>query len=387
MTQTRSLTIFGATGSVGESTLNLVRECNGRFRLKGLTANSNHQELSRLALEFKPELVVIADDAYYQPLADSLTGTGIEVRAGRQALVELAREPVDCVVGAIVGIAGLAPVYAAVQAGQQIALANKETLVAAGHIIMPLLAQTAATILPVDSEHSAIFQCLRGEQPEAVEDITLTASGGPFRQLTRQQMISVSREQALAHPNWSMGQKVTIDSATLMNKGLELIEAKWLFGLAPDRIKAVIHPQSVIHGLVNFKDGSCLAHLGAADMRIPISYALDYPNRLAWQAETLDLVQLAQLDFAAIDFDRFPCFALARQAMAAEPEAAVILNAANEIAVAAFLADQISYLQIADVVDSALTHFSGCAQTTNIDDVICLDQDVRRFLSAQPQLC
>ena len=385
--QTRSLTIFGATGSVGESTLKLVRECNGRFRLKGLSAHSNYQELSRLALEFRPELVVIADDTHYNALKDSLAGTDIEVRAGSQALIELARQPVDCVVGAIVGIAGLAPLYAAVQAGQKIALANKETLVAAGHIIMPLLAETGATILPVDSEHSAIFQCLRGEQSAAVQDITLTASGGPFRQLTRQQMSTVSREQALAHPNWSMGPKVTIDSATLMNKGLELIEAKWLFGLGPEQIKAVIHPQSVVHGLVNFKDGSCLAHLGAADMRIPISYALDYPQRLSWQADTLDLVQLAQLDFAAIDFDRFPCFALARQAMAAEPEQAVVLNAANEIAVAAFLADKIGYLQIADVVEGALTRFFGYAQTLSIEDVILLDQDVRHFLSAQPQLC
>ena len=387
MTQTRSLTIFGATGSVGESTLNLVHECTGRFGIKGLTAHSNYQKLSQLALEFRPDCVVIADDAYYRPLADSLSGTGIDVRAGHQALIELAGEPVDCVIGAIVGIAGLAPVYAAVQAGQQIALANKETLVAAGHIIMPLVKEAGATLLPIDSEHSAIFQCLKNESSAAIQDITLTASGGPFRQFTRQQMGQVSRTQALAHPNWSMGPKVTIDSATLMNKGLELIEAKWLFGLAPDDIKAVIHPQSVVHGLVNFKDGSCLAHLGAADMRIPISYALDYPHRLSWQAERLDLIQLAQLDFAAIDTDRFPCFALARQAMAAEPEHAVVLNAANEIAVAAFLADDIRYLQIADVVDSALEHFSGCAPTTSIDDVISLDQTVRRFLSAQPNLC
>ena len=385
--QTRSLTIFGATGSVGESTLNLVRECNGRFRLKALTAHTNYQELSRLALEFRPEIVVISDDIHYSALKDTLNGTGIEVRAGSQALVDLARLPVDCVVGAIVGIAGLAPLYAAVQAGQQIALANKETLVAAGHIIMPLLAEAGATILPVDSEHSAVFQCLRGEQNAAVENITLTASGGPFRQLNRQQMSMVSREQALAHPNWSMGPKVTIDSATLMNKGLELIEAKWLFGLAPDQIKAVIHPQSIVHGLVNFKDGSCLAHLGAADMRIPISYALDYPHRLSWRADTLDLVQLAQLDFAAIDFDLFPCFALARQAMAAEPEQSIVLNAANEVAVAAFLSDKIDYLQIADVVEDALTRFSGCAKTVTIEDVISLDQDVRRFLSERPQMC
>lgn len=381
MTEIRSLTIFGATGSVGESTLNLVRESKGRFRLKGLTAHSNYQELSQLALEFRPECVVLADETHYSALADSLAGTGIKVYAGSTALVDLARQPVDCVVGAIVGIAGLAPLYAAVQAGQQIALANKETLVAAGHLIMPLLAQTGASILPVDSEHSAIFQCLRGEEPRAVKEIILTASGGPFRQYTRAEMASVSREQALAHPNWSMGPKVTIDSATLMNKGLELIEAKWLFDLPADQIKAVIHPQSVIHGLVNFNDGSTLAHLGAADMRIPISYALDYPHRLSWQAETLDLVHLAYLDFAEIDFDRFPCFGLARQAMASAPEQAIILNAANEVAVASFLDGKIGYLQIADVVDDALTRFSGAPKTTSIEDIISLDLDVRHGIA------
>lgn len=385
MSENRSITLFGATGSVGESTLQLVRECThdcpDRFRIKGLTAHSNYQELSRLAVEFRPECVVIADEAHYSALADSLAGTGIEVRAGAEALIDLARQPVDCVVGAIVGIAGLAPLYAAVQAGQQIALANKETLVAAGHLIMPLLAETGASILPVDSEHSAIFQCLKGEEQGTVDEIVLTASGGPFRQFTRTDMQAVSREQALDHPNWSMGPKVTIDSATLMNKGLELIEAKWLFGLPAANIKAVIHPQSIIHGLVHFKDGSCLAHLGAADMRIPISYALDYPHRLPWQAEKLDLVALARLDFAEIDLDRFPCFALAREAMSAEPEQAVVLNAANEVAVAAFLDNKIGFTQIAGVVEDALARFSGCSGTANIDDVIALDRDVRRAVS------
>ena len=381
MTQNRSISIFGATGSIGESTLNLVRECPDRFTIKGLTAHSNVGELSRLALEFRPECVVIADERHYQSLAQSLAGTGIDVQAGSQALCDLARQPVDCVVGAIVGVAGLAPMHAAVQAGRQIALANKETLVAGGHVIMPLLAETGASLLPVDSEHSAIFQCLKDEHPDRVEDIILTASGGPFRQLSLQQMRSVTREQALAHPNWSMGPKVTVDSATLMNKGLELIEAKWLFGLPPDKIKAVIHPQSVIHGLVNFTDGSCLAHLGAADMRIAISYALDYPNRLNWQAEKLDLIQLARLDFAEIDLQRFPCFALARQVMAAAPELAVVLNAANETAVERFLDGRLAYAQIAGVVEQALDQFSGCNKTTSIDDIISLDQDVRRHLS------
>ena len=289
MTQQHSLTILGATGSVGKSTLDLVRQQPTKFAIKGLTAHTNYDELARLAHEFKPDTVVIADEEYYQPLRESLSGSDIDVYAGKAALSALAADPVDCVIGAIVGIAGLVPVYAAIQAGQKIALANKETLVVAGHLIMPILTKTGASILPLDSEHNAIFQCLKGETAAAIKDIILTASGGPFRQMTSAQMRSVTRHQALQHPNWSMGPKVTIDSATLMNKGLELIEAKWLFGLPAEKIKAVIHPQSVIHGLVNFTDGSCIAHMGSADMRIPISYALNYPERMSWQAETLDL--------------------------------------------------------------------------------------------------
>ena len=273
MVNKRSITILGATGSIGKSTLDLVRERPDRFKIKGLTAHTNFELLARLALEFRPDSVVIADKTYYKQLKDCLSGTDIVVHAGEDALFALATVPVDCIVGAIVGIAGLGSVHSAIQAGQKIALANKETLVVAGHLFMPMLRRTGASILPVDSEHNAIFQCLKGESREVIKDVVLTASGGPFRQMSKEQMRTVNHQQALNHPNWKMGPKVTIDSATLMNKGLELIEAKWLFGLPAEKIKAVIHPQSVVHGMVNFADGSCIAHMGSTDMRIPISYA------------------------------------------------------------------------------------------------------------------
>lgn len=381
MVNQSSLTILGATGSVGKSTLDLVRERPDRFKIKGLTAHTNFESLARLALEFTPDSVVIADETYYKQLKDCLSGTDIVVHAGEDALFALAAVPVDCIVGAIVGIAGLGSVHSAIQAGQKIALANKETLVVAGHLIMPMLRRTGASILPVDSEHNAIFQCLKGESGEAIKEVVLTASGGPFRQMSREQMRSVNLQQALKHPNWKMGPKVTIDSATLMNKGLELIEAKWLFGLPAEKIKAVIHPQSVIHGLVNFADGSCIAHMGSTDMRIPISYALDYPERMTWQAEMLDLVKLSRLDFYEIDLDRFPCFELAKTVLSSTPEHAVILNAANEVAVAAFLHDQLAYSEIAEVVDRALNRFSAVAVTKTLDDVIGLDCEVRNQMS------
>ena len=381
MVNQRSLTILGATGSVGKSALDLVRERPDRFKIKGLTAHTNFESLARLALEFRPDRVVIADETYYTQLKDCLSGTDIVVHAGQDALFALAAVPVDCIVGAIVGIAGLGAVHSAIQAGQKIALANKETLVVAGHILMPMLRKTGASILPVDSEHNAIFQCLKGESGEVIKDVVLTASGGPFRQMSREQMRSVNLQQALKHPNWKMGPKVTIDSATLMNKGLELIEAKWLFGLPVEKIKAVIHPQSVVHGLVNFADGSCIAHMGSTDMRIPISYALDYPERMTWQVETLDLVKLSRLDFYEIDLDTFPCFKLAKTVLSSTPEYAVILNAANEVAVAAFLNDQLAYSEIAEVVDRALNRFSAVTVTKTLDDVIGLDCEVRNQMS------
>ena len=381
MVNQRSLTILGATGSVGKSTLDLVRERPDLFKIEGLAAHTNFESLARLALEFRPDSVVIADGTYYKQLKDCLSGTDIAVHAGEDALFALAAAPVDCVVGAIVGIAGLASIHSAIQAGQKIALANKETLVVAGHLFIPMLCRTGASILPVDSEHNAIFQCLKGESGSVIKDVVLTASGGPFRQMSREQMRSVTLQQALKHPNWKMGPKVTIDSATLMNKGLELIEAKWLFGLPAEKIKAVIHPQSVVHGLVNFADGSCIAHMGSTDMRIPISYALDYPERMTWEVETLDLVKLSRLDFNEIDLERFPCFKLAKTVLASTPEHAVILNAANEVAVAACLHDQLAYSEIAEVVDRALNRFSAVAVTKTLDDVIGLDCEVRNQMS------
>ena len=381
MVNQRSLAILGATGSVGKSTLELVRELPHRFKTKGLTAHTNFETLARLALEFRPDSVVIADGTYYKQLKNCLSGTDIVVHAGEDALIALAAVPVDCVVGAIVGIAGLASVHSAVQAGQRIALANKETLVVAGHLFMPMLRRTGASILPVDSEHNAILQCLRGESGGVIKDVVLTASGGLFRQMSREQMQSLTPQQALQHPNWKMGPKVTIDSATLMNKGLELIEAKWLFGLPAEKINAVVHPQSVVHGLVNFVDGSCIAHMGSTDMRIPISYALDFPERMTWQSETLNLVKLSRLDFYEIDLDRFPCFKLAKTVLSSTPEHAVILNAANESAVAAFLHDQLVYTEIAEVVDRALNRFSAAAVTKTLDDVIGLDCEVRNQMS------
>ena len=381
MANQRSLTILGATGSVGKSTLDLVRERPDRFKIIVLTAHTNFEFLARLALEFKPDSVVISDETYYKQLKACLSDTDIVVHAGEDALFALAAVPVDCIVGAIVGIAGLGSVHSAIQAGQKIALANKETLVVAGHLIMPMLRRTGASILPVDSEHNAIFQCLKGETGEVIKDVVLTASGGPFRQMSREQMRSVTLQQALEHPNWKMGPKVTIDSATLMNKGLELIEAKWLFGLPAEKIKAVIHPQSVVHGLVNFADGSCIAHMGSTDMRISISYALDYPKRTTWQAEKLDLVKLSRLDFDEIDLDKFPCFRLAKTVLAASPKQAVILNAVNEIAVAAFLHGQLVFNEIAEMVDRALNQFSALAETKTLDDVISLDREVRGHMS------
>ena len=378
MVNQRSLTILGATGSVGKSTLDLVRERPDQFKIKGLTAHANFESLARLALEFRPDSVVIADETYYKQLKDCLSGTDIVVHAGEDALFALAAVPVDCIVGAIVGIAGLASVHSAIQAGQKIALANKETLVVAGHLLMPMLRKTGASILPVDSEHNAIFQCLRHESHEHIERIILTASGGPFREMTLAEMQQVTIEQALQHPNWSMGPKITIDSATMMNKGLELIEAAWLFDEGAKKLDAIIHPQSTLHGLVGFKDGSWLAHLGIADMRVPISYALGWPERLAWQAQPLDFSSALTLDFAPVDETKFPCFQLAKQVMAGAPEQAIILNAANEVAVAKFLNGDIGFCDIAGHVRATLEAGDYGIIADSFEAILALDREIRQ---------
>lgn len=378
----KTLTIFGATGSVGQSTLNLVRSHREKFKIFGLTAHQDVDGLTALALEFSPEIVVISDESCADSLSAKLAGSDIRILSGSKALDELAALRVDVVIAAIVGMAGLSSVAAAVQAGQKIALANKEALVAAGHLVMPALAETGAEILPIDSEHNAIFQCLMGEKKQDIVSITLTASGGPFRDLDPSELKGVELADALKHPNWEMGSKITIDSATMMNKGLELIEAFWLFGVAPDQLQAVLHPQSVIHGLVGFCDGSWLAHLGVADMRVPISYALGYPHRLGWECEQMDLVRLSQLDFRSINDALFPAFALARSVIGTNPANAVILNTANEVAVEAFLHGRIHFTDIPALIERALN--MGCDGRTlsGYDDIIALDDEIRRRLGA-----
>ena len=378
----KKISIFGGTGSIGTSTIDLVRANPDRFEIYGVTAHSNVAALAQIIAEFSPEIAVISNPESYSELVALCGDSGTELLAGEDALVELATHKVDLLVAGIVGLAGMNSVHAAIRAGQNIALANKETLVAAGHIMMAELAQSTARILPIDSEHNAIYQCLISESSSDIKTITLTASGGPFRDYAPADLAHVTIDAALAHPNWEMGPKVTIDSASMMNKGLELIEAYWLFGLKPEQIGAVIHPQSAIHGLVEFNDGSWLAHLGIADMRVPISHALGYPERLAWNPERLDLVSLGNLEFKQIDRALYPCFASAVDVIGTNPANAVILNAANEVAVDWFLKGKITFTDISGLVNRALDSNVNHAMLDTLEDVIALDNDVRRFLYA-----
>ena len=378
----KKISIFGGTGSIGTSTIDLVRANPDRFEIYGVTAHSNVAALAQIIAEFSPEIAVISNPESYSELVALCGVSGTELLAGEDALVELATHKVDLLVAGIVGLAGMNSVHAAIRAGQNIALANKETLVAAGHIMMAELAQSTARILPIDSEHNAIYQCLISESSSDIKTITLTASGGPFRDYAAADLAHVTIDAALAHPNWEMGPKVTIDSASMMNKGLELIEAYWLFGLKPEQIGAVIHPQSAIHGLVEFNDGSWLAHLGIADMRVPISHALGYPERLAWNPERLDLVSLGNLEFKQIDRALYPCFASAVDVIGTNPANAVILNAANEVAVDWFLKGKITFTDISGLVNRALDSNVNHAMLDTLEDVIALDNDVRQFLYA-----
>ncbi|ALJ14511.1 1-deoxy-D-xylulose-5-phosphate reductoisomerase [Sphingopyxis macrogoltabida] len=346
----RRLSLFGATGSVGQSTLDLVRRDGEAWQIAVLTANSDVAELAKLAKEFRPDIAVIADEARHTELQEALAGTGIEASAGAEALVEAAKRPADLVMAAIVGCAGLAPTMAAIEAGTDVALANKEALVSAGELMTAAARASGSTLLPVDSEHNAIFQCLAGGRIEQVRRIILTASGGPFRTMSAADMARVTPAQAVAHPNWSMGAKISVDSATMMNKGLELIEAHHLFPVGLDRIEILVHPQSVIHSLVEYIDCSTLAQLGSPDMRIPIASALAWPERMATPCAPLDLATIARLDFEAPDEIRFPATALCRAAIAEGGARPAQLNAANEVAVAAFLAGRISFPAIVDTV-------------------------------------
>ena len=378
---TRQITVFGATGSVGTSTLNLVREHPDKFSVFGLSAHQDTQKLAELVAEFSPRYAVISNPEMYDKARDALAELPAdqmktELLCGRDGLDELARLPVDLVIAAIVGLAGLSSVLAAVKAGQTIALANKESLVSAGHIVMPAARCHDATILPIDSEHNAIFQCLRSENPQNIRKIILTASGGPFRSYAQAELASVTAEQAVKHPNWQMGAKISVDSASLMNKGLELIEAFWLFDRPATDIDAVIHPQSVVHGMVGYCDGSWLSHMGIADMRVPISYALGYPERLSWSSPPFG-ISGQSLEFSAIDTDKFPCFAYAKSVIGTNPANAVILNAANEVAVAQFLKGRIGFMDIARLVGDALNLDWSENNLSTLDGITALDRRVR----------
>lgn len=375
---TRSVSIFGATGSVGLSTLDLIRQHRSKYRVVALTANGNASAIAQLAREFDAEIAVVADASAYSELKDALAGTGIEAAAGADALVEAARRDSDWTMASIVGCAGLPPTMAAIEAGKTVALANKEALVSAGALMMAAVLKSGAKLLPVDSEHNAIFQCLAGGKLDQVRKITLTASGGPFRSFSLDEMRAVTPAQAVAHPNWDMGAKISIDSATMMNKGLELIEAYHLFPVGLDRLDILVHPQSVIHSMVEYVDCSTLAQLGSPDMRIPIASALAWPERIATSCKPLDLASIGQLTFEQPDLVRFPALRLARAAITQGGAKPAILNAANEVAVAAFLNGQIKFLEIAALVESTLTAYLPDAPM-NLDDLFSIDADARHY--------
>ncbi|HVO03431.1 MAG TPA: 1-deoxy-D-xylulose-5-phosphate reductoisomerase [Candidatus Cybelea sp.] len=374
----RSIAILGSTGSIGCSTIDVVERYPNDYRVDALTANSNVDRLIEQALRLKPRFVAIGDEKLYGKLKDGLAGSGIAVGAGRAAVIEAATRPADWVMAAIVGAAGLEPTLAAVRRGAMVGLANKETLVCAGSFMMKELTKHGAVMLPVDSEHSAIFQVFEFDKHDAIEKIILTASGGPFRTKSMAEMTAATPAQAVAHPNWSMGAKISVDSATMMNKGLELIEAHHLFRMPEERIEILVHPQSVIHSMVAYQDGSVLAQLGTPDMRTPIAYALGWPKRIAAPSARLDFAKVAQLTFEAPDPVRFPALRLAREALKAGGRAPTVLNAANEVAVAAFLAGRIGFMEIARAVEAVLERLPN-AELGSIDDVLAADAEARRL--------
>ena len=378
---TRKIAILGATGSIGKSTLDLVERNRGRFAVTAVTAATNVEALADVVRRTGARLAVVADESRYRDLAELLVGTNCRAAAGEEALVEASAGEAELVIAAIVGCAGLRPVMGAVEAGKIVALANKEALVTAGALMTDAARAHGSTLLPVDSEHNAIFQCLAGNRSEDVSRLVLTASGGPFRDATAETIGAATPAQAVAHPNWSMGAKISVDSATMMNKGLELIEAHYLFGLPSERIDIVVHPQSVVHSLVEFVDGSVLAQLGSADMRIPIAYALAWPQRISTPAQRLDLAAIARLDFEAPDADRFPALRLAREALEAGGAAPVVLNAANEVAVASFLAGRIGFPEIAGLVHEALIS-ANYGAPRSIGDVLEIDRVTRQKAQA-----
>lgn len=377
MTQPKRIAILGSTGSIGTQTLEVIRQHPEDFEVEVLTAQNNCDLLIAQALEFKPNAVVIGNEHNYQKVKEALLPHDIKVFAGHKAIAQVVEmETIDVVLTALVGYSGLIPTVQAIKAGKQIALANKETLVVAGEIITALAKENGVNIYPVDSEHSAIFQCLVGEFHNPIEKIILTASGGPFRGKDRAFLETVTREQALKHPNWDMGAKITIDSASLMNKGLEVIEAKWLFGLRTEQIEVVVHPQSIIHSLVQFEDGSIKAQLGLPDMRIPIQFALSYPDRLKSDFERFNFSKYPNLTFEQPDMKTFRNLQLAFDALAKGGNAPCILNAANEIAVAAFLNREVGFLEMSDLIAETMAKAAFVAHPS-LDDYVASDAEAR----------
>lgn len=381
MEEKKHIAILGSTGSIGTQALEVISE-QSLFQVEVLTANKNAELLAQQAIAYKPNAVVIGDESRYNYLDKLLWDHGIKVYAGANALKDIVQmEEIDVVLTAMVGFAGLAPTISAIEAGKSIALANKETLVVAGEIITKLAREKGVNIYPVDSEHSAIFQCMVGEFHNPIEKIYLTASGGPFRGFSVDQLRHVTKEQALNHPNWDMGAKITVDSATLMNKGLEVIEAKWLFGLKPEQVDVIVHPQSIIHSIVQFEDGSMKAQMGLPDMKLPIQYAMAYPERLKSDFPRFNFMDYPNLTFEAPDTDTFRCLGLAFEAMKIGGNAPCILNAANEVAVDLFLKEQIEFHQIPTVVSDALEQSTSVAKPS-LDDLFKTDAEVRAIAGA-----
>ncbi|WP_165045472.1 1-deoxy-D-xylulose-5-phosphate reductoisomerase [Dysgonomonas sp. ZJ709] len=374
----RNIAILGSTGSIGTQALDVVREHPDHFEIYALTANNSIDLLIKQAREFVPEVVVIANEDKYKELKEALIDLPIKVWAGADSIAQVVEsEPIDMVLTAMVGYSGLRPTISAIRAGKAIALANKETLVVAGELIMALATEKRVPILPVDSEHSAIFQCLSGES-SPIEKILLTASGGPFRHHTTDQLAKVTKKEALKHPNWDMGAKITIDSASLMNKGFEMIEAKWLFNVEPDQVEVVVHPQSIIHSMVQFEDASIIAQLGLPDMRLPIQYAFGYPHRLKSNFERLDIFKLGTMTFEKPDMDRFRNLAFAFEAARTKGNLPCTLNAANEIVVASFLKDEIGFLEMSDIIEKTMLKTSF-VKTPSYEDYVATDTEARRI--------
>ena len=372
----KQIAILGSTGSIGTQALKVIEEHPDLYEAYALTANNQVELLAEQARKFMPAAVVIANEAKYLALKEMLADLPIQVYAGADALCEIVEaKPIDVVLASMVGYAGLRPTMNAIRAGKAIALANKETLVVAGELINALAQQYKTPILPVDSEHSAIFQCL--EPNNALEKVILTASGGPFRKFTMDQLQHVTKVQALKHPNWEMGAKITIDSATMMNKGFEVIEAKWLFGVRPDQIEVVVHPQSIIHSMVQYQDGAVKAQLGMPDMRLPIQYAFSYPQRIKASFDRLDFSKMTELTFEQPDTNRFRCLALAYEALNRGGNMACIVNAANEVVVSAFLKDRISFLRMSEVIEQSMAKVSFI-QTPTYEDYVATDAEARR---------